>query len=368
MEQTAFWQAITTQSLAHWQRYQPWLGDESSLSPSHCLSIVIVGVPGVGKTSLLRHLIHPVPVVAGTTAWPMSILTPDPPLLWTDTPGWSSEQATVIQTALAQADVCFWVVPHLETAPSELALTLKSWGRPVVRVVNRPGGEPMPFPPAQGNIIATVAVRLAPHRQAVRSEWPDGRVAWDTVDLPVDVTAVQTVLRHLLDQELPIRCVNRLTRMAIQERQWASKQGQTPLPWTPVLAKSLLLTFSPAAWVSVLLSLGTDLCTLVWLSRRLHLPITRRGIQRVLTALCVSSGSVGLLGLSQGWWETGMLGLWGGLTSYGFQRIARTYLQQGITWAADGPAYLLQQIYTRLTPGSWLHTWVEHLLQGLPDR
>ncbi|APB34521.1 hypothetical protein GlitD10_2192 [Gloeomargarita lithophora Alchichica-D10] len=359
MEDAAFWQSIQVQCHAHAQRYQPWLGD--LVAPEPPFAIVILGAPGVGKSTLLRQIVHPLPLPAGSTPWPVSIFTQEPPVLWTDTPGWSSDQVPTIHTALAQADVGFWVVNQPDSSPPELVATLKNWGRPVVKVVNLRGGETPPSTPAQGNIIAVLSVRLMPYNQPRRQEWPDGRVEWDTVILPADITALQTLWHQLLTHQQAIRNVNQLLGMAVQERQWAEKQGQTPVFPAPVLVKSLLLTLSPGGLVSVLLSVGTDLVTLICLSRRLHLPITRQGIGRVATALVLSSATVGFLGLGEGA-EMGMMalgqGVWGGITSYGLQRIARTYLQQGITWQADGPDQLLQHIYARLTPGSWLHAWV----------
>ncbi|MEN9216061.1 MAG: GTPase domain-containing protein [Gloeomargarita sp. HHBFW_bins_162] len=367
MDQGGLWQAITAQSHAHWQRYQSWLG-EVEITPANTLAIVIVGAPGVGKSSLLRQLIHPLPVPTGTTRWPVSIVTPDPSVVWTDTPGWTHEHAPVIHTALAQADVCFWVMTQPETAPSELATTLKNWGRPVVQIINLRGGEPPALPPAHGNFISTITVRLSPYSQPLRTEWPDGRVEWTAVTLPVDVTAAQTVLQHLLAQQPAIRCINRLMIMANRERQWAMQPGQTPILWAPILVKSLLLTLMPGGLWHLMVSVGTDLLTLLWLSRHWHLPITRHGIQRVVLALGFSSGSVAILGLSNHLDMGGVShGLWGGITSYGLQRVARTYLSEGITWASDGPNQLLQQIYRQLTPGTWFHTWVESLVNPPPS-
>jgi hypothetical protein len=358
MSDATFWQSIATQMHARTQRYPPGLAETFAPASEH-LSIVIVGAAGVGKSTLLHHLLHPLSLATGTTPWPVSVFTPEPPVLWTDTPGWTSDHANVIQTALAQADVCFWVVTHPDLGAPELAAILKNWGRPVVRVVNLRGGESPPPPHAQGNIIATVAVRLLPQRQPLRREWPDGRVEWDTLTLPADVTPLQSLVSDLLTHQQAIRTVNRLRDMAAQERVWASQQGQTPIPWAPVLLKSLLLPLSPGGWVPLAVSLATDLVTLVWLSRRLHLPITRHGIGRVVTALVISTITVGFLEVADGL-EMGILGqgLWGGITSYGWQRVARTYLHQGMTWQADGPDHLLRYIYARLTPGSWLHTWI----------
>jgi len=362
----SFWQSIEARRQAHRQRYQPWLG-EVPVTPSP-FTVVIVGAPGVGKSTLLRQLLAPVAVPTGSTPWPVSICTAEPPVLWTDTPGWVSESAPMIQTALANADMSFWVVTQPDGSPPALHSTLQRWGRPVVKVINLRGGEPPALDPPQGNIIATVAVRLCPHPQPLRIEWPDGQVAWRTVTLPADITPLQTLWQALQPYQAAIRIVNQLHQMAVQERQWASQQAQTPIPWAPVLLKALVLALSPNAWLNGLLSLGVDLVTLVVLSRRLHLPFTRHGINRLLAALVISSVTASWLGDGS---EFGGLmalgqGLWGGLTSYGVQRVARTYLQQGLTWQADGPDHLLQQIYQHLTPGTWFHTWVASVRQ-LPD-
>jgi hypothetical protein len=365
MGDASFWQSIATQRHAHAQRYQPWLGEGNGANAP--FTVVVIGAPGVGKSTLLRQLIHPLPLAAGTTPWPVSVFTPEPPVLWTDTPGWSSDQAPAIRCALEQADVCLWVVTEPDTSPPELGMMLKTWGRPVVKVIHVRGGAMPAFAPPQGNLIATVAVRLFPHPQPLRREWPDGRVEWDTVTLAADLTPLQTLVADLLTSQTAIRTVNQLQHLADRERQWAHQQGQMPVAWAPVLVKSLLLTLSPGGWLSLGLSLGTDLVTLVFLSRRLHLPFTRHGINRLLVALVVSSATAGWLGEVGEW--GGMMalgqGLWGGLTSYGLQRVARTYLQQGMTWQADGPDRLLRQIYQHLTPGTWLHTWVASLIQ--PD-
>jgi len=366
MHLASFWQSIEARRQAHRQRYQPWLG-EVPVTPSP-FTVVIVGAPGVGKSTLLRQFLAPVAVPTGSTPWPVSIGTAEPPVLWTDTPGWVSESAPMIQTALANADMSFWVVTQPDGSPPALHSTLQRWGRPVVKVINLRGGEPPALDPPQGNIIATVAVRLCPHPQPLRIEWPDGQVAWRTVTLPADITPLQTLWQALQPYQAAIRTVNQLQQMARQERQWARQQAQTPIPWAPVLVKSLVLALSPSSWMNGLLSLGVDLVTLVVLSRRLHLPFTRHGINRLLAALVISSVTASWLGDGS---EFGALmalgqGLWGGLTSYGVQRVARTYLQQGLTWQADGPDHLLQQIYQHLTPGTWFHTWVASLRQ-LPD-
>ncbi|MCS7031611.1 MAG: GTPase domain-containing protein [Gloeomargarita sp. SKYG116] len=363
MDQVAFWQDIQARSQSHWQRWQAHLGAITVGATPH-LSVAIVGRPGVGKSTLLQHLIHPLTLPAGATRWPVSVLTPDPPILWTDTPGWTPEQTPVIQQALAQADMCLWVVTPADT--SELQALLQAWGRPVIRVVHWWAGEPPLWESPQANFIATVVVRLFPTAQPLRTQWPDGRVEWSEMTLPVDVAALQTLLADVLKYRAAIACVNRLLVMAQREREWLDQQRQIPVSWWPVVIKAVAVTLAPGLLFKVGISWCADLGITVWLSRRLHLPLTRYGIERLVMALGLSSGAVGLeswFAAGQGGFTVWGDGFWGGLTGYGVQQVARAYLQQGVVWASNGPQDLLQRIYRHLSPGSWLHSWVEHCLR-----
>ncbi|MCS6782696.1 MAG: GTPase domain-containing protein [Gloeomargarita sp. SKYBB_i_bin120] len=367
MEQTTFWQDVQRCSDRYWQRWQNRLGTPP-VGTSPYWSVVIIGRPGVGKSTLLRHLIHPLTLATGPTCWPVSVLTPDPPILWTDTPGWTPEQTPVIQQALVAADLCLWLVTP--GYPPELEQLLRDWGRPVIRVVPWGVGDLSEPDPPLANCIATVVVRLFPGTQRVRTEWPDGRGEWSELPLPVDVSALQTLVSEVLQYRVAIRCVNQLLVLARREREWVAQQRQTPLPWGPVVVKALAMALTPGLLLKLAVSWLTDLWTVVWLSRAYQLPITRHGIERLVVALGLSSGAIGLASWAV-WADGGFAlfnaSLWGALTGYGVQRVTRAYLQQGLAWAPDGPRTLLERIYRQLRPGNWLHTWVGHCLHLVGD-
>ncbi|MEN9207745.1 MAG: GTPase [Gloeomargarita sp. GMQP_bins_14] len=363
MDSTAFWQDLQARSERYWQRRREPLG-ALSLGTTPYWSVVIVGLPGVGKSTLLRHLVHPLPVPTGPTAWPVRVLTADPPILWTDTPGWTPERSALIQEALASAELCLWVTsPQL---PPELAQQLRDWGRPVIQVLPWSSGEPPVPPPPAANCLATAVVRLFPVTQPVRLQWPDGRVETQAVPLPVDVGPVRTLLAEAWQQRTALTCVNRLLWMARREREWIAQKQQAPLPWWPLLLKALVVTLTPGLGLKLAVSWLADVGAVLWLSRCYRLPLTPYGLEKLVLALGLSSTLVafgsGFIPDGEGLVALGG-GFWGGLTAYGVQRVARRYLCQGATWAMDGPWCLLRRIQQQLTPGTPWHAWVSHCLQ-----
>ena len=364
------------------------------------LQIAVFGFVSRGKSTVLNALLaEPLLAVSplhGETQWPRSVRW-SPPLSMPqgvppfqveliDTPGLDEiadqGRAQMAQEIAATADLLLFIVAGVPT-PLELD-TLKDLhqaGRPLLLVVNKADLYPdltattlyagMDDPllkqvlsPAE--IVLTAA---APAPVQVRHEWPDGRTTTDWEQPPPHVEPLQQRLLQLLQQEgQDLLTLNVLLQAQATERSIAQHlfehqaQAVGDRMWRLAGIKAVLM-LSPWAILEVVIGSFCDLLLIGALVKLYGLPATRHRVGKLWQHLCLSAGGLLLAEAGSGWLDLG--GFWtagggigqGAIAAYGAYRVGQatqTYLRQGCTWGPIGPSTLIEQVMSRLTPGSVL--------------